>query len=147
LKIKYDGYYDIVGELVEKALQKIEINLPENAVITYVPMYKKREKQRGFNQAKLIAEKIGKNINRPVIDLLEKVRDNPSQVGLGLQERQENVRGVFSIAKMTEVEHSSILLVDDVYTTGATMKECTKVLKRAEMKNVWGFTLARKLNL
>jgi len=146
-KIKYDGCHDIINELIDKAFEKMELKLPENTVVTYVPMWPKKERQRGFNQAELIARRVGEKTGKSVVGLLKKVKDNRTQVGLSLQERQENVRGVFSIAKMTEVEPSSILLVDDVYTTGATMNECTRVLRRAGVKNVYGFTIARKLRI
>ena len=155
LKIKYDGYYDIINELVEKAFEKIDLNLPEDTYITYVPMYKKREKERGFNQAELIAKKVGllllREKQRPikVLSLLTKIKDNRSQVGLGPQERLENVRGVFEL-KPSEVESrppKAVLLIDDVYTTGATMNECTKVLRKARIRDIYGFTLARKLRI
>jgi competence protein ComFC len=146
-KIKYDGCYDIISELVDKAFEKIELNLPENTYITYVPMYRKRERERGFNQAKLVAKRIGQKADRPVVGLLEKIKDNPSQVGLNPQERQENVRNVFSLAKLREAKPYSVLLVDDVYTTGATMGECTRVLKKSGIKNVYGFTIAKRMRL
>src|SRR3989344_2412770 len=148
LKIKYDGCYDIINELVEKAFKTIELNLPPDIYITYVPMYRKKEKLRGFNQAELIAKKVGERTNRPVGKLLEKIKDNRPQVNLGPQERAENVKNVF---KMIEVRPRSmwqnVLIVDDVYTTVATIGECMKVLKRAGIKNVWGFTLARKMSI
>jgi len=147
LRIKYDGCYDIINELVEKALDRVEIDLPANAVITYVPMYKKRERDRGFNQAKLIAEKIGEKTGKSVVGLLEKVRDNYSQVGLDPQERFENVHNVFSLAKSSKAKPYSVLLVDDVYTTGATMSECTRVFKKSGIKNVYGFTIAKRMRL
>ena len=148
LKIKYDGCYDIINELVEKAFKTIELNLPPDIYITYVPMYRKKEKRRGFNQAELIAKKVGERTNRPVVKLLEKIKDNRSQVGLGPQERAENVKNVF---KMIEVRPRSmwqnVLIVDDVYTTGATVGECVRVLKKSGVKNVWGFTLSRKMSI
>ena len=148
LKIKYDGCYDIINELVEKAFKTIELNLPPDIYITYVPMYRKKEKRRGFNQAELIAKKVGERTNRPVVKLLEKIKDNRSQVGLGPQERAENVKNVF---KMIEVRPQSmwqnVLIVDDVYTTGATVGECVRVLKKSGVKNVWGFTLSRKMSI
>ena len=148
LKIKYDGCYDIINELVEKAFKTIELNLPPDIYITYVPMYRKKEKRRGFNQAELIAKKVGERTNRPVGKLLEKIKDNRPQVNLGPQERAENVKNVF---KMIEVRPQSmwqnVLIVDDVYTTGATMGECIKILKKAGVKNVWGFTLSRKMSI
>jgi len=144
-KIKFEGCYDIINELVEKALEKVEFNLPPETVITYVPMWPKREKERGFNQAELIARKLSRLLSLPIQPLLEKVRDNRTQVGLNPKEREENVRGVFRTCSMSTIEQ--VLLVDDVYTTGATARECVKVLRKAGVKNVWVFTIARKLSL
>ncbi|MBI2626481.1 MAG: ComF family protein [Candidatus Nealsonbacteria bacterium] len=153
-KIKFDGCYDIIDELVEKALGKIDLRLPEDTYITYVPMFKRREKQRGFNQSELIARRIADVFGLVEHKLLEKVEDKRSQVGLGPKERTENVKDVFRVSLTPGVSPSTpgvypknVLLVDDVYTTGATMNECAKVLKRAGVKNVWGFTLARKLRI
>ncbi|MBU2265387.1 ComF family protein [Patescibacteria group bacterium] len=146
LKIKFDGQYHIIDELIEKAFKKIELNLPKDAYIAYVPMWKKKERQRGFNQAELIARKLGNVLHLVEHNLLEKVRDNRSQVGLGPQERVDNVRGVFRVT-LDIPNIRNVLLVDDVYTTGATMNECIKVLKRAGIKNIWGFTLARKMSI
>ena len=146
-KIKFEGCYDIINELVEKALEKIEFNLPPDMVITYVPMWPKKEKERGFNQAELIARKLSRLLGLAEQPLLVKVRDNRSQVGLGPKEREENVRGVFRCV-IPDVTHcKNVLLVDDVYTTGATARECVKVLWKAGVKNVWVFTIARKLSL
>src|SRR3989338_9631662 len=148
-KIKFDGCYHIIDELVEKALVRVELKLPEDTVITYVPMWPKKERQRGFNQSEFIARKIGDVHSRGVHGLLEKAKDNRSQVGLGPKEREENVKGVFKYLPrgFNSMEARNVLLVDDVYTTGATMRECTKVLKRAGAKNVWCFAIARKLRL
>ena len=78
--------------------------------------------------------------------MLEKTRENRSQVGLGPKEREENVKGVFHLVKHSVLHQvERVLLVDDIYTTGATVKECVRVLKKAGVKNVWVFTLARKL--
>lgn len=157
-KIKFDGCYHIIDELVEKALEKIDLKMPaspaggpEDTVITYVPMWKKKERQRGFNQSELIAQRLAycltKSSNKPmsVLPLLEKIKDNRSQVGLGPKEREENVKGVFEFRGL--LAPKNVLLVDDVYTTGATANECVKVLKKAGVKNVWAFTLARKLRI
>jgi competence protein ComFC len=158
-EIKFNGVYHIVSELVEKAFEKIDLDLfacagrPENALITFVPMFKKREKERGFNVAEVIACQLGNVLPRgkhkpfKVVPLLEKNKDNQSQVGLGPKERLENVKGVFRLSLGIKEMPESVLLVDDVYTTGATMNECIKVLRKAGVKNVWGFTLARKLNI
>lgn len=146
-KIKFDGCYDIINELMEKAFEKIELNLPLDTCITYVPMYGKREWRRNFNQAELIARKVGEKTGRPVVKFLEKIKNNRTQVGLNPKERLENVCDVFVAVPMTGAEPPSVLLVDDVYTTGATMNECVKTLRRAGIKNIYGFTLARKFRI
>lgn len=142
-KIKYDGCYDIIGELIKKAFEKIDLELPEDTIITFVPMYKKKERRRGFNQAELIAKKVGEVTGKPVVRLLEKTKDNSSQVGLGPQERAVNVEGIFAAA-FTKGKPHAVLIVDDFYTTGATLKECARVLKSSGVKNVFSLALARQ---
>ena len=141
-KIKNEGCYDIIGELMEKAFEKIELDLPEDTIITFIPMYKKKEKRRGFNQAELIAKKVGEVTGKPVARLLDKIRDNRSQADLDPQARIKNVKNAF--VSSSRENHRTILLVDDFYATGATMKECINILKASGAKNVFAFTLARQ---
>ena len=150
-EIKYHGKYHIIEELVEKTLDRIELELPVDTYISYVPMWPKRERERGFNQSELIAHKLGRLLGLAEQPLLEKVRDNKSQVGLSPKEREENVKGAFQVK--SQIPNSklgvpeNVLLVDDVYTTGATVRECIRVLRKDGVKNVWAFTLARKLRI
>lgn len=144
LKIKYDGCYDIINELVALAFKKIDLNLPKDAIITFVPMYKKKEKRRGFNQAELIAKKVGESTGKLVVRLLEKIKDNRSQMDLNVPARISNTRDVFRTASFKKNEVRSVLLVDDFYTTGATIAECVRILKSGGVKNVFSFTLARQ---
>jgi len=142
-KIKYEGMFDAIGELVEKAFKIREPYIPKDTTITFVPMFKKKEKQRGFNQAELIARKVGEMTNRQVLPLLEKIKDTPSQTELNKEERMLNVKGSFRRKEGVNCYYRNILLVDDVWTSGATMQECCKELKKSEKKKVFGFTLAR----
>ena len=142
--IKYQGLTDIIKELI--SLINIEIYYP---YITYVPIYRKREKKRGFNQAELIAKELAKKSNCQVVSLLEKTKDTQPQMKLTQKERLENIKNSFGedrpLKKLRSLNRgrASVLLVDDVFTTGATMKECAKVLKKAGVEKVWGFVLAR----
>ena len=86
-KIKYEGMFDAIDELVEKTFERRELFIPESTVITFVPMFKKKEKRRGFNQAELIARKVGKMTDRKPLLLLEKIKDTPSQTELDREER------------------------------------------------------------
>jgi len=142
-KIKYDGMFDAIGELVEKAFKIREPYIPEETTITFVPMFRKKEKLRGFNQAELIAKKVGEITDREVLSLLEKIKDTPSQTELNKEERMANVKDSFRRKEGINC-YNNVLLVDDVWTSGATMQECCRILKRSGgVKKVWGFTLAR----
>ncbi len=145
LKIKYKGMFDAINEFVEKAFEIREPYIPEDTTITFVPMFKKKEKRRGFNQAKLIAKKVGEITSRKVLPFLEKIKDTSSQTELNKEERMENIKGSFRLLRtvLNSELPENVLIVDDVWTSGATMQECCRVLKKAGVKKVWGFTLAR----
>ncbi len=133
-KVKYKSNWDIVENLYK--LCKFEA-ITEMAV-TYVPMWKKKEQQRGFNQAEIAAKLVARGDQ---IRLLERIRETKPMFGLSKPERQKNIENVFRFVGKTCPE--KVLLVDDVWTTGATMRECAKILKQNGVKDVWGLTLAR----
>jgi len=136
--IKYQGVTDIIKELMSLIDIKVYYQY-----ITYVPMYLKREKRRGFNQAELIAKELAKKVEVRPLPLLKKIKDTEDQVRLSKEERLENVKAVFAPLSGATASQGNVLLVDDVFTTGATMKECCKVLKKVGVQKVWGFTIAR----
>lgn len=133
-----------LARLVHKTLAKREeIWLGVDAIMP-VPLHPKREKRRGFNQAQVIAKELA---NLEKIKLLEgvlvKTRNVPPQTFLQLKEREKNVRGAFCVIKKEKIEDKVILLVDDVYTTGSTIRECSLVLKEAGVKEVKALTIAQ----
>ncbi|MAF13670.1 MAG: hypothetical protein CMI53_02135 [Parcubacteria group bacterium] len=112
-------------------------------LVVAVPLAKKRELWRGFNQADILATvvsqkfdwSLGKNL------IYRKYHTRP-QVGLRAQERLKNIKGIFAIKNGDSLVNKSILLIDDMITTGATIEECAKVLKSAGAKEVWGLVIA-----
>jgi len=136
---KYGSSYDILKELVSKK----DFEIDKNAVITYVPMHIKKKKQRGFNQAEIIAKEIGKKTGVPVAKMLEKVKETPEQAKLDKPARIKNLKNSFKLCGRLSLSQESVLLVDDVFTTGATMEECGKVLLKAGFKNISYFALAK----
>lgn len=119
--------------------------LKEEAVLVPIPLYKTKLKKRGYNQSLLLTAKLGEKFSREVWDGLERIKNTPTQVGLAKEARQENIKDAFAIKKeFTEkfkaIKH--VLLVDDVVTSGATLKEAAKILKKAGVEKVWGVTLA-----
>ena len=117
-------------------LQKIDINF-----ITFIPMHDKKLKQRGYNQAEILASEIGLNLNIPVLDCLKKDIPTPSQTELSFLERRENIKNSI-LPKSVNIQNSNILLIDDVYTTGATTEEASKVLYKMGASKVVVLTLA-----
>jgi ComF family protein len=113
-------------------------------VVLPVPLHPVRLRQREFNQSLLLAHELSRGINLPLLfDALERSRWTRPQVELDGEERRKNVRKAFLVKRPEQVEGLGVLLVDDVYTTGATVNECAKVLKRAGAKEVHVMTLAR----
>lgn len=106
---------------------------------TFVPIHKKRQRQRGYNQAELIARSLAARTTTPCIPLLSKVRSTPNQAKLDRDARINNLVGAF--AAVTKVpEH--VVLIDDVMTTGSTANECAKILKKSGAKVVYVLTFA-----
>jgi ComF family protein len=111
-----------------------------------VPLHPRRLRERGFNQALLLVKELSRRTGIPYGKrVLQKVRPTVPQVNLNGVEREKEVRGSFHIIGEEEVEGKSILLVDDVYTTGATVNECSKVLLAAGAERVDVLTLAHAL--
>ena len=113
-------------------------------LIIPVPLHWIKEYSRGFNQAELIGRKISDKFNIPLSKTsLKRIRATPSQIGLSLKERTNNVKGAFSARSSQELSGKRILLVDDVMTTGATVNECSRILLQAGAREVFVYTLAR----
>lgn len=109
-----------------------------------VPLHPKRLKEREFNQSLLLAKEISRTLKIPLIpDNLQRIRWTRPQIELKGEERLTNVKGAFKLKAPKAVEGKFFLLIDDVYTTGATVRECSKVLKKAGAEKVYVFTLAR----
>lgn len=139
--------------LVLARLLKAKLNLLVEAyplvkefVLVPVPLHKKRRAWRGFNQAQILAERVGQELAMTVAkDLIKRIRNTRPQVKLNSQARQKNINGAFKVnlSELAAVKNKGVILIDDVMTTGATMNECAHVLKEAGIKTVWGLAVAR----
>ncbi len=111
-------------------------------LIVPVPISNTRLKERGYNQSETLAQVISQNIGVPQVNALQKIRDTHDQVGLNFSERQDNLKGSIILNNKIDVYDKSILLIDDVMTTGATANVCAQVLKKAKSKHVFVCTFA-----
>ena len=112
-----------------------------------MPLHWRKRWQRGFNQADLLAGEIGRRTHTPVRNALRRVRNTASQAGLTSAKRRENVSGAFLPSRRATnrraLDGRSVLLIDDVMTTGATAAACARALKRGGARQVTLLTLAR----
>jgi ComF family protein len=119
------------------------LDLSQIDTILPVPLHRSRERERGFNQAYILAKVLSRRYGVPILKgVLGRIRPTPPQTGKR-RERMRNVRGAFQVHYPERIRGQSILLIDDVYTTGATVNECAKVLMKAGARAVWVYTLAR----
>lgn len=115
-------------------------------IVTSVPISKRRLLKRKFNQSAILANKISKELAIPVDNLLiSRVKNVPPQTGLRRKDRLKNVKGVFKVAGKckNKLEDARVIIIDDVFTTGATINECSKTLRAGGAKEIFVLTLAR----
>lgn len=142
--LKYCGLIELselLGEILCQKLVSIDL---KDYIIVPVPLYRKRQNQRGFNQSALIAKYVTQKLGIEYADCLKRLRDTKPQVELKRGERQKNVLDSF-VCKSTIVERRNILLIDDVATTGATLSECAKALKIGGAKKIIAAVVARNV--
>lgn len=145
---KYNGIRP-AGALLARLLDQAasQLQLSGELVLIPVPLWSGKRQARGFNQAEAIARAFLRLKPSSSIQLdtssLVRTRETASQTGLTRKQRRENVRGAFAVTKGEKVRGRSILLVDDVMTTGTTVNECARVLLRAGAKEVFVATVAR----
>ena len=113
-------------------------------IIIPVPISKKRFQIRGYNQSLLIAKEIAKMHHKKLeADVLIKIQNNSPQSTLNKQEREKNAKNVYKIRNTEKIKNKKILLIDDIFTTGATVNECSKILKQGQAKKVDILTIAK----
>jgi ComF family protein len=146
--LKYHYIRDLalpLGEMLGEYYQNTP--LPADVIVP-VPLHRRRKRERGYNQSALLAQQLGAAVQIPVrLDLLRRHRYTRSQTRLNPQQRSQNVHGAFSCAPQPGIAQAiagrRLLLVDDVLTTGATLRECAQVLRDKGARSIWALTLAR----
>lgn len=131
-----------LADLMMKAINLKKIFGNIDAIIA-VPLHRKRKKARGFNQSYLIAKRVARKLEiKMERHVLYKRKDSLPQTNLPANKREKNVKGAFEVKNVQKVKGKRILLIDDVMTTGATVNECARILKRAGSKDIIILTIA-----
>ncbi|MBU1118593.1 ComF family protein [Patescibacteria group bacterium] len=131
-----------LGHILITALEKNNYT-PSADYITSVPLHKRRTKERGFNQATLIALFISKKYQIPFSDLLTRTQNTTPQMSLNKEERKRNIAGAFHCTTTLPLKNKTIIIVDDVATTLSTLEACAKELKKCGAKKVIALCIAR----
>lgn len=144
--LKYRGKVGLASPLARLMIDRLP-PLPALDLIIPVPLHPRRLREREFNQSLLLADRIGRHLNVPVsFTDLARILPSPAQTTLSRKGRLKNLRGAFAVGEPESVGGKRILLIDDVFTTGATVNECAKSLRKAGAGDVFVLTLARTVD-
>jgi ComF family protein len=140
-----------MGRMLARAIETLKGEAAKELVVVAVPLFPAKERRRGYNQALLIADAaiVELKMRRPEWGLreahraMQRVKDTESQFGLTPRQRRLNLRNAFEVVDPAEVVAREVLLVDDIYTTGATARACSKALLQAGATKVWVATVSR----
>lgn len=145
-RFKYDRHYYLrhpLAEWMAEALADERIRAQPFDAFVPVPLHAARFRERDFNQAEVLAQLLARRTGHPVLRSLKRIRYTTTQTRLDRQERMENLRNAFRVRHASAVQSRHLILVDDVFTTGSTVDECSRVLREAGAASVRVMTVAR----
>ena len=134
LAFKFQGFRGASRGFGIRMAQALQDRINTNFVVTFVPMDRSRQLERGYNQAELLAQEVAAHLSLPCVPLLKKTRVTAQQHTLSREKRRENARGAFAAEK--GAAGRNVILCDDIVTTGETLRECIRVLRAAGAKSV-----------
>lgn len=144
---KYEGARELAELLSDELIAFLKfyaIRLPQSSVLVPIPLHRSRLARRGFNQAELLSEGIAKRSGIPVLRALRRTRRTEQQIEMRSHaERKSNVSGAFALRDQDAIRGKTVILVDDVSTSGATMTEAARVIREYGVRSVWGIAVAK----
>lgn len=150
MKFKYKRRLHLSRPLGEIMAKYVRSNFDISRVdfIIPVPLHHKRQSERGFNQAEALSHELSRHFGIPTVSgILHRIRETAPQFNLPPKDRYNNVKGAFAVNNCSFLRDKRVLLLDDIYTTGSTISECTRVLKETGTRDVHVLTLSRALAL
>ncbi len=144
LKFKSDGAKYLAHAFATFIAQRLEVDEVEFDLIVPVPSHKDTIKQRGYNPARVLADELGKILNKPVADILYKVRKTKNQKFLNYEDRQNNLENTMILLDNSIIKNKNILIIDDIVTTGATIEACANLMI-GKAKSISATAFARRV--
>ncbi len=143
-EFKYKGKKRLSRPFGQLLTRRIRTNPWENiAAVVPVPLHRERLRERGYNQSYLLASEISRQLSLPLRDIVRRTKNTPPQTKLSRWERLHNLKGAFQLKENSSLEGETLLLVDDVFTTGATLQEVAQLLLAGGAGEVYNAVLAR----
>ncbi len=130
----------ILADILTRQIARL--NLPE-AIITNIPLHIRKKKKRGFDQTEILAKLVAKNLNWPYQPLLKRIKNTATQAELAKADRKENVQNAFALNTDYDLKNKTIILIDDVATTGSTLNEAARILKIKQPNKILAIVLAK----
>jgi ComF family protein len=149
-RLKYEGLHRLASPIATAAAPRLGMLLAavgrerERLPLVPVPVHPGRLRERGYNQARLLADELGRCSGLPVLELLQRDRFTARQHGLDRAARLRNLAGAFVVMRLPRPP-PAVLLIDDILTTSATLEACARVLQQAGVVDVYGFAIAREV--
>jgi ComF family protein len=146
-RLKYEGARRLAQPLAEAAVPTMRtlLAITGPAAVVPVPVHRERRRERGYNQAELVATALGSALGLPSSDLLARMRPTTKQHRLDRAARLANLREAFALRQGIRSVPSTVIIVDDIVTTTATLEACASVLRGVGVRDVYGFALAREV--
>lgn len=142
--IGHELAYFQIQTIKNSSIYKLILENPQNFLITAVPLHKKRLTWRGFNQSEILAKEISQKSNIKLFSELKRIKNTKPQIDMtDHKQREQNIKGAFICEDNKKIKNKTIILIDDMITTGATMEECARILKKHGAKEIWGLTVAK----
>lgn len=146
LQLKYNRQLHLrhpIADWLHEAMNDARVSERRFDLIIPVPLHPARFRERGFNQAEVLAKILAQKISVPLGRALDRIRYTTTQTAFARTDRMENLRGAFRLRKNIDVRGLQVLLVDDILTTGSTLSECALVLRQAGAQSAYAVTAAR----
>jgi ComF family protein len=146
-RLKYEGASRLAVPLSKAAFPTLAMLLEITGAVPLVPVpvHVQRSRERGYNQAELLARALGPESGLPTVDLLERLRPTMKQHRLDRAARLANLRAAFALRTMLGPAPTAVIVIDDILTTTATLEACATVLRAAGVRDVYGFAVAREI--
>jgi competence protein ComFC len=143
IKYNYNFYYaEVLFGLIKKS-SNFALFKNHDCIFTSIPLHKARYNKRGFNQSEIIAKLIAKDLNDEYIEILKRGKNTKPQVGLSKIARKKNIKNAFELQDEVQIDNKEIILLDDVFTTGSTMKECASKIRSNYQAKIIGCVISK----